>query len=143
MNPKVNFPMRNELKNLTTKRYIEMESAVLKILQAIKSKISFTIDGWTSIANRSYFGVTAHSISDDWQMHTLTLFFIPSEGQHTGQAIAETFYEVLENSKLSEKFQGITLDNAAANTTFMTQLSRLMPFDSTDQHFRCYAHILN
>lgn len=40
------------------------------------------------------------------------------------------------------------MDNAAANTTFIQELASILhddeiPFDSTDLHFRCFAHILN
>ncbi|GBP41993.1 Putative AC transposase [Eumeta japonica] len=39
---------------------------------------------------------------------------------------------------------GITVDNATANTKFMYELGKQLPhFDSDNQHFRCFAHILN
>ena len=76
-------------------------------------------------------------------MHSLTIFFVPANGKHTGREIAKSFCKALEDYKLTDKLQGLTLDNAAANTTCMTVLSRLTVFDVEDQHFRCYAHILN
>ncbi|GBP82552.1 Zinc finger BED domain-containing protein RICESLEEPER 3 [Eumeta japonica] len=40
--------------------------------------------------------------------------------------------------------EGITVDNATANTKFIYELGKQLPhFDSDNQHFRCFAHILN
>lgn len=52
------------------------------------------------------------------------------------------FYEV------EDKIGGITVDNVAANTTFMTEFKQILSgknvaFDSEDQHFRCFPHIIN
>lgn len=143
LNPKANLPLRNELHSLTKTRYSEMEKIVLNILQNNSSKISYTLDGWTSISNRSYFGVTAHFIDNSWKMHSLTLFFIPSNGNHSGRDIAEAFSKAVTDSSMHDKIQGVTLDNAAANTTFVKETSKLIKFDATDQRFQCYGHILN
>lgn len=143
LNPKAVLPFRKELCSLIMKRYFELEVAVLEILKNNSSKFSFTLDGWTSISGRSYFGVTGHFIDELWEVHSLTLFFIPSNGQHTGREIAEAFHQALQSCDLKDKIQGITLDNAAANSTFVTELSRCMDFDRVDQHFKCYAHVLN
>ncbi|XP_043474359.1 uncharacterized protein LOC122506311 [Leptopilina heterotoma] len=72
------------------------------------------------------------------------LFFLPSNGKHAGKEIAELFKNAFAEHDLNEKIAGITVDNASANTTFMRELSHLIPnFDCIDQHFRCYAHVLN
>lgn len=43
-----------------------------------------------------------------------------------------------------EKVQGITVDNASANTSFLQHLStKIENFDFENQHFRCIAHIMN
>jgi len=36
---------------------------VIVILAENESKIAFTIDGWTSIVNKSYYGITSHSLT--------------------------------------------------------------------------------
>ncbi|XP_026318555.1 peroxidase-like [Hyposmocoma kahamanoa] len=58
--------------------------------------------------------------------------------------IARIFHKCLLEYTLADKIQGITVDNATANTKFMYELGKLLPhFDSDNQHFRCIAHILN
>ena len=76
-------------------------------------------------------------------MHSLTIFFVPANRKHTGRKIAKSFCEAFEDYTLTGEVQGLILDNAAANTTGITKFSRLMVFDAEDQHFTCYAHILN
>ncbi|CAK1603284.1 unnamed protein product [Parnassius mnemosyne] len=73
-----------------------------------------------------------------------SLNFIPSRGRHTGEDIATIFHECLLEYDIIDKIQGITVDNATANTKFMHELDKQLPhFDSDNQHFRCFAHILN
>lgn len=111
--------MRNELHSLTVKGFLEMEAVVLQILQNNSSKISFTLVGWTSVSNCSYFGVTAHIINKSWIMHSLTIFFIPSNGNHSDKDIAEAFFTSVNDSSFKDKIQGVTIDTASNNTTFI------------------------
>lgn len=125
-----------------------MQTVVMQILQNNSSKISFTIDGWTSVANKSYYGITGHFIDNQWNIQSLVIDFVPSNGFHSGRDIAKLFYETLKQHGLLEKLQGITLDNASANTVFLAELAPLMaadnlPFSSVNQHFRCFAHVIN
>lgn len=109
---------------------------------------SFTIDGWTAPNFESYYGVTIHFIDNNWKFQSLALDFVPSHGKHTGKNIANLFLNIIKDYGIQRKIQGITLDNAAANTTFIQELSILInnentAFDIENQHFRCFAHIIN
>lgn len=148
LNPKIEMPKRNVARRMLLEQFESKQKIIKKILRDNKSKFSFTIDGWSSISSRSYYGVTIHFIDTQWELKSFTLDFIPSHGQHTGKAIAKYFYECLKEYDIRDRIQGITLDNAAANTTFIYELSQLMEesgykFDPINQHFRCFAHILN
>lgn len=66
----------------------------------------------------------------------------------TGQDIAKVFLESLEHYGIERKIGGITVDNAANNTTFIKELKELLKkknidFDVEDSHFKCFPHILN
>lgn len=57
-------------------------------------------------------------------------------------------FKCVQEYELQAKIQGITLDNVVANSTFILEFSKLMKaagyeFDADNQHFRCFAHILN
>lgn len=141
--PHLKFPKRSTLRRQVEQRFEELQKCVNDELKNCSSKISFTIDGWTSVANRTFYGVTAHYIDNEWNYQSLVLDFIPSNGKHTGKDIATIFHKCLLEYNLETKIQGITVVNAAANTTFMHELQKLLDFDSENQHFRCIAHILN
>ncbi|KYN13648.1 hypothetical protein ALC57_14161 [Trachymyrmex cornetzi] len=62
--------------------------------------------------------------------------------------IAKMFFTSLKGYGILHKVQGITVDNCAANSTFIQEFTNLMAndgfqFDSQNQHFRCVAHVLN
>lgn len=148
INKHAKVPKKTELRTLCAERFTKLQSRAMNLLQNNDSKISFTIDGWTSVGNNSYYGVTAHFIDHNWKLQTLVIDFLPSNGKHTGKDIAQLFYNMLCEHRLTEKIQGITLDNAAANTTFVKELAKLITsaginFDASDNHFRCFGHILN
>ncbi|XP_066599993.1 uncharacterized protein [Prorops nasuta] len=142
--PNVKFPKRFALKNNIKHRFAELRGNLIQFFKKCKSKISFTINGWTSIANRSFYAITAHFIDENWNYQSIVLDFVPSHGRYTGKDIAQIFYQSVNDFGISEKIMGITVDNASANTTFMQELKKLVPdFDCENQHFRCMAHILN
>ncbi|XP_066598831.1 uncharacterized protein [Prorops nasuta] len=126
LNPNITLPNRFALRQQVKNRFEELRESLKMELKECHSKISYTIDGWTSIAGKSFFGVTAHYIDRDWNYKSRVLDFIPSHGRHTGADIASIFYECLHDMDLKNKILGITVDNASANTSFI-----------------CIAHILN
>ena len=86
--------------------------------------------------------------NDNWKLQSIALDLIASEGRHKGVDIAKLFFKTVKFFEIENKIQGITVDNASANTTFMKELDILMKkegveFNSQDQNFRCFAHILN
>lgn len=142
--PHFKFPKRSTLRRQVKDRFEQLRARVKDQLQNCSSKISFTIDGWTSIACKSFYGITIHFIDHEWIYQSMVLDFIPSHGKHTGRDISYIFHKCLVEFNLENKVQGITVDNASANTKFMTELEKLLPdFDPENQHFRCMAHILN
>lgn len=144
LNPNVSMPKKDRLRRMVLKRFAETQEKMMQKLRTVNSKLAFTVDGWTSISGKTYYGITVHFIDDMWNLRSATLDFVPSEGLHTGKAIAQVFFKCLQFYGIETKVGGITVDNAAANTTFMSELSNILPtFDAVDGHFRCFAHILN
>ncbi|XP_066582005.1 uncharacterized protein [Prorops nasuta] len=144
ISPNTQFPRRFALRNQVKQRFEELQKLVANKLQKCTSKLSFTIDGWTSIASRSFYGITGHFIDEDWNYQSIVLDFVPSHGRHTGKDIAELFSKSLKDFGIINKVIGITTDNASAITTFFYELNNIHPeIDAEDRHFRCMAHILN
>lgn len=144
IDPNIKIPSRFTIRREVGKRFKELQTWVKDQLSKCTSKVSFTIDGWTSIANRSFYGITIHFIDNEWNYQSMVLDFVASHGKHTGYDIAQVFYKSVVEYDLLNKIQGITVDNASANTKFMLELQKLLPhFDAQNQHFRCMAHVLN
>ena len=136
------------MKEITMSEFQQMQDNVRTILQKNNSKLSFSIDGWTAPNMTSYYGITVHFIDENYKFISFVLDFVAAKGKHTGKHIAELFLKTLEEYGIHDKIQGITLDNAAANTSFMKELVILLNKESTsfgheDQHFRCFTHIIN
>nr|CAI5861185.1 unnamed protein product [Callosobruchus analis] len=74
-------------------------------------------------------------------LHSILLDFVPAHGQHTGSSTAKLFSEVLQFYSLTNSVQGKTTNS---NFTFSNELKKNIPdIDSIDNHFVCFAHILN
>ncbi len=61
------------------------------------------INAWTSSNCISFLGITAHWISDKWELKSLLLDFIKLEGPHTGINIKEAFLKSLSNFNIEFK----------------------------------------
>lgn len=132
----------------TSQRFYGNVNGNLKFPKRTAMTEFVALDGWTSIRGRSYYSITVHYIDDCWSLQSLALDFIPSKGKHSGADIATMFFKCLKECKLLDKLQGITVDNASVNTTFMNELQILMErngktFDPENQHFHCFPHAIN
>lgn len=126
----------------------KMRENLTKILKSNESKFSFTVDAWWARNRASYYGITIHFIDNDWNLVSTTLDIVASKGKHSGRDIANMFWSILEDFGIVDKVQGLVMDNASANTTFVAEFSSIMgqhnlEFDAEDGHFRCLSHIIN
>lgn len=92
INPAIKLPDRRKLKDDILTEYELLKKNVCELIKSLPSKLSFTVDGWSSIANRSYYGITGHFIDEQWMLQSLVIDFVPSHGKHTGQDIANIFF---------------------------------------------------
>jgi hypothetical protein len=111
------------------------------------SCVSFTSDIWTSVQNLGYMCLTAHYIDEDFNLHHHTINFKQVPHPHNAAAIHSTIMDCLYEWDLSNKAFAFTLDNATSNDGAVKKLRETlwtdMPFEGSDLHVRCTAHILN
>lgn len=148
LNSDVRVTKKNPMRDLLIDEFQIMQNNVKNLLKEVKCKISFGVDGWTAPNFCSYYGVTANFLNEEWFPVSFALDLIPSEGQHRGLDIAKLFLKCMKLYGLEHKIGDITLDNASSNTTFIAELGSLLAFekiifDTENQHFHCFAHILN
>ena len=77
----------------------------------MSSKISFTIDGWTSSNNISFLGITAHLITDKCELKSFLLDFVKLNGPHSGANIKKAFLKSLRSYGIESKVSFINSDN--------------------------------
>ena len=148
INSTIKMPKKTSMQQKSIAEFEKMQSNLKRILATNSSKFSFTVDAWSSKSFQSFYGITIHFIDNDWTLQSFALDLVASEGKHKGSDIAKLFFQVVKFFEIQDRIQGITVDNASANETFMENLGVLMEkenftFNHEDQHFRCYAHILN
>ena len=73
-----------------------------KYFSNLSSRVSLTLDLWTSPNRFSFLGITVHWIDDNWQLHTNLLDFKHLKGSHSGENLAETVFGCLLETNLSE-----------------------------------------
>jgi hypothetical protein len=68
-----------------------------------ESKISLTIDLWTSSNNKAFVSTTAHFIDNDWVLKEVLIDFGVLSGRHDGANIADGVYSVLREYEITYK----------------------------------------
>lgn len=144
LNPEVILPSSSTLKRKIFEKYEKMHTCVSNFIKTSGSKISLTIDGWSSYGMKGYYGITVHFVDKNWNLQSILLDFVPAQGKHSGESVANLLYDVLRSYGLLNLIQGVTTDNAASNFTMMSSLGKLLlNFDYKNKHFVCFAHIMN
>ena len=72
-------------------------------LASIESRISISLDGWTSPNNIAFVGIVAHFIDNDFVLRSEVLGFDVIQGSHTGATYADLVWQVLEEFDLLDK----------------------------------------
>jgi hypothetical protein len=86
---------------------------ICNYLQLSTSKVSLTMDMWTSISALGILAVTVHYINDSWQFEhfVLDVLYIPSP--HDSSTIKNAVLKITDELKVTSRLVGITTDNEA------------------------------
>ena len=103
LNNNAKIPSADTITNKISKIFNTEQANLQKQFQEISSKISFTLDCWTSRNQKSYLGVTENWISNNWQLQHCTIEFSYFEGSHSGKNLAEVFFKILKENNLLTK----------------------------------------
>ncbi|KAL6631066.1 hypothetical protein ACP70R_028406 [Stipagrostis hirtigluma subsp. patula] len=118
-------------------------------LKNMKCRVSLTADFWTSNQKMGYLCVTCHYIDENWKIHKRIIKFGLVETPHNGRNMFNAMLRTLQDWNLEHKVFAITLDNAAANHSFVSTLKenlvakKLLHGQGKLLHNRCAAHVLN
>src|SRR5271163_3806066 len=115
--PDLSIPSADTITHFIKKEFEIIYSEVKRNFAAIDSKISLTIDYWTSSSMKAFFRVTAHWISN-WTMHECTIDFADiSDISHMGANLANVLTKIMEDLGVQSKVLAVVTDNASNNDT--------------------------
>ena len=115
LRPSFPFKSRITVRKEIMQLYKEEKNMLYAQFKKLYCRVSFTMDIWTSIQNKSYLCVTAHWIDDNWNMQKRIINFMHVEGNHSGIKLSDAFFANVLNWNLDKKMFALSLDNAAAN----------------------------
>jgi hAT family C-terminal dimerisation region/Domain of unknown function (DUF4413) len=140
--PRYKLPSRHTLKEMVISKFKTSRVEICNYLQLLTSKISLTMDMWTSISALGILAVTIHFINDNWKFEhfVLDIMYIPSP--HDALAIKNAVLEIVNEFQVTNQLIGITSDNEAKMIAATRQIGESLDLPAF-QHYRCAAHILN
>ena len=140
--PRYKLPTRQTLKEMILLKFKTAREEICNYLQLSMSKVSLTMDMWTSITTLGILAITIHYINDNWQFKhfVLDVLYIPSP--HDSSTIKDSVLQITGNFEISNRLIGITTDNEAKMIAATRKIREDLEL-SNFQHYRCTAHILN
>lgn len=90
LNPSFKMICRKTVRNDCLKAFMEEKRSLQGCLKISKSKVSLTMDLWTSNRMVGYICITVHYVDDDWQLQKRIVKFTAMETPHTGSAMFNT-----------------------------------------------------
>ena len=135
LEPRFVVPCRATVSDRIVKLY---ESTKEGVMASVRDKpVSLTTDGWTSLATDAYVTVTAHWISDDWNMYNKVLQTAELKETHTAAHVGACIQRVLDGFGVEGgAVTAIATDNAA---NYKNAVERHL--DTVN--IPCVAHTLN
>lgn len=120
---------------MITSEYEKCLNAVHQELVAVDS-VCLNTDTWTSMNVQSSLGVTAHYITENFELRSILLECSFMSLSHTSSNLADQIRCIVEKFKLTDKVSSIV-------TEFSYNITGAMTKELEENHFPCFAHTLN
>ena len=113
LDPQYQLPSRKHLSTvLLAKKYDDLKKKLRDKLEKVSS-VNLTIDLWSNRQMRSYFGITGHYISNEWNLESFVLGCNRVVGRHTAENLMLWYDEIVSDFCVSEKVKHVITDSAA------------------------------
>ncbi|KAJ6639597.1 putative AC transposase [Pseudolycoriella hygida] len=106
LNPEAITISKETVKRDIIKKFAKQVELIKLRLKKVSSKLSFTLDAWTSKNVLPFLAIRTHWINDNWEYETVLLDFWFIKGKHSGLNISKIFLRCLSrfNIPLSQRF---------------------------------------
>jgi Protein of unknown function (DUF 659) len=137
--PGFQIPCESTVKNLIHEAYIWSKDQLLNLLGSTVTSIHLTTDLWMAKGKHGYIGVMATWLTSDFTFHEVLLTCSHLEYPHTGKAISDELYQIIDQWRLKNTIFTIFTDNGSNMVKAVSVLGRSLP--SIKRH-PCAAHTL-
>ncbi|CAG8668884.1 22330_t:CDS:2 [Gigaspora margarita] len=120
--------------SVVSNAFIVIQKDVQTLLQKVSSKISITLDMWTSRTNMPFLCVMVHWIDYDWKLKKILLDIHMLPHSHTGKKIDEQLHAIFEAFDITTKILCATTDGAYLLNLIVT--AGLAPIKSSIENVR-------
>ena len=104
LNPAFKMTSRRTIATDTMKAFKEQKQALREALRTANSRVSLTMDMWTSNQTLGYMCVTCHFLDANWKMHKRIMKFSVVKTPHTGVALFNVILKAIqEENKLFKR----------------------------------------
>ncbi|XP_077244026.1 BED zinc finger and hAT dimerization domain-containing protein isoform X2 [Tasmannia lanceolata] len=110
LNPSVKLWPRERVQAIILEVFKSMVEDVKTSLEQVNSRVSITLDFWTSYEKVSYMSITGHWIDENWSSHKVLLDI--SHVPYGGAEIYQTLLKVLKMFNIDKKILSCTYDNS-------------------------------
>jgi hypothetical protein len=77
--------------------YTASSALALSLVQSAPGKVSLTFDGWTSSTMKAFIAVTAHFVTNDWELKSNLISFAELPGSHSGANMAAHLFNLMKS----------------------------------------------
>lgn len=135
--PRYTVPCRRTIMNLIDRKYSDLKRSVRGLLSG-QQCVTLTTDMWTSRAGEGYFSLTAHYITEEFEMHSSHLQCHHLPGVHDHAHISEAI-----NDSLADWCIHLDTDVVVFVTDNGSNIKKSLKDDLNKLNLPCAGHTLN
>ena len=112
LNPSAKLWPKEKVHAVTLEIFRSMQEDVRASLEHVNSKVSITLDFWTSYEQLFYMGIKCHWIDENWSLHKVLLDVVHIPYPCTGPEIFHSLMKVLRMFNIDKKILSCTNDGS-------------------------------
>ncbi|KAJ0985806.1 hypothetical protein J5N97_004162 [Dioscorea zingiberensis] len=144
LNPSVKFWPKEKVQVVTLEVFRSMREDIKASLEQVNSKVSITLNFWTSSEQVYYMCVKCHWIDENWYPHKVLLDVCHIPYPFTGSEIFQVLIRVLKMYNIDNRILSCTHDNSQHAVHACHMLSEELDAQKTPFcYIPCAAHTLN
>jgi hypothetical protein len=136
----------NTAREWAIRSYHRRKLQVKDLLHQALSNIHLSFDLWTSTNHFAFNAIIAHFVTPNYQVASVLLAFRNLLGPHSGENIAASVQEVVQEYEIQSRIGCFVLDNASSNDTAVEALGKLYKWPKNEhkqRRLRCMGHVIH